>query len=107
MRFKYKSLLAKSDHVLIELSILGECDSETSETQRSNKLNYGRVDLKNLREFYRKIGWTELQEARNVQGEYDMFKRVYKEGISKYVPIQRLEDWGTKNGSMKDVRKQE
>ena len=92
----YISPLGKSDHVLIEMEIENTGSYERIEMHRKMKVNYGKADVGNLRKYFEDTDWNELLSADNIQDKYDIFKKIYDEGITRYVPKYKEQRQGRK-----------
>lgn len=92
----YRSPLGRSDHVLIEMVIIDGDVCKGRDGHRRNRLNYGRTNFSKLRKFFEKVDWSDLLGAGNVQDQYDIFGKIYKEGVTKYVPTYKERRLGKK-----------
>lgn len=93
---RYGCPLGKSDHVTIEIDTEVEVTKE-DESYKSNRLNYIKTDMENLRKFYEKVEWDELLRKNKVQEKYDIFMEAYNTGVKKYVPVYRPKVKGRKD----------
>lgn len=82
----YKSPFGRSDHVLIEMVIIDSVCCEGREQHRRNRMNYGKANFSEMRKFFENVNWSDFLSVGNVQDKYDVFGKIYKESVSKYVP---------------------
>ena len=94
----YMCPLGKSDHVILELKIMGPFEKERDESHWNMRRNYAKANFPELMNFFGHINWEEMMKLRDVQQKYDFFLDKYEQGIMRYVPTykvktKRRSDW--------------
>ncbi|MPD04379.1 hypothetical protein E2C01_100064 [Portunus trituberculatus] len=94
---RHKFPLGKSDHVILEMDI-EEGKEDRDESYKGDQLNYRKADIENLKSYFKKVNWEEMENSETVQEKYN------KTGVREYVPKYRPKEQGKKKiGLMQGV----
>ena len=74
---RHEPPLGKSDHEVLEFSVIVEEEDRRKETHKRNRQNYAKANYEGLRRFFHELNWAEMYGCADVQRKYDIFVNKY------------------------------
>ena len=84
--------MGSSDHVTMMMELkLGYPTEIDREEYKEERYNFYKADYNLLRDKFKQVDWSRMQEENTIEGKYKVFKQVYEEVIDKNVPKKKEE----------------